>query len=174
MRAQKLHSDVEQNNSAKTEEAISVQFYLNPRVVCLQWEHNCLATGATRSLVHMDSCGLAPLCTAAFAWRCSTEPLLMILWTSLFLRRPDIWEMCSSAKMWMRHFTSSLYQVNPRLICRPRHCHDAVPWRKAWPAHMIEWRNAIRDYASVRNKAKRPTCQSTLNAFKGIQLLKAI
>lgn len=137
---------------------------------------------------HKITCPYGQLWPCTFMYSClrvalfdraSAAPLfqllLMILWTLLFLRRPDIWEMCSSAKMWMRHFTSSLYQVNPRLICRPRHCHDAVPWRKAWPAHMIEWRNAIRDYASVvRNKAKRPTCQSTLNAFKGIQLLKAI
>lgn len=40
MRTQKLHSDVEQNNPAETEEAFSVQFCLNPRAFCLQWEHN--------------------------------------------------------------------------------------------------------------------------------------
>lgn len=48
----------------------------------------------------------------------------------------NIEEMCLSAQMSVRCFTSSLQQLTPRLIfcC----CHDAVLQFKAWPARMIQ------------------------------------
>lgn len=92
----------------------------------------------------------------------------------------NIWEMCSSAKMSMQNFTSSLHQVKQQLILLllwswsdptvqiTTSLHEAVtPEPEKSPAKTKHQQGKFANWVGTnhlcRNKAKRSRCESTLH-----------